>query len=249
MINAIIVDDEQHCVDRLIYLVKEYCADDVQITNVFNTVEAAFEGIQKSPPAVLFLDIQIHHQTGFDLLRKLGSIDFNVVFTTAYEQYAIKAFKFSAVDYLLKPIDIDDFTDTIARIKSQTQRKPEKESIEMLVQNLKNVGAQKKLAVPTSNGLTFLTIPEITYCKSDVNYTTIYMKDNSSLMVAKTLKEFDGLLRDFNFFRVHNSYLVNLDFIKSYTKGKGGYISLLNGKEIEVSTRRKDEFLQRLTNL
>lgn len=250
MIKAIIVDDEQHCIDRLKNLFTVYFENQIALIATYNNIDDAFVGLQTSKPDILFLDIQINNQTGFDLLRKLPKINFDIIFTTAYEQYAVKAFKFSATDYLLKPVDIDDLKETLKRINEQKSNNSSSDNLNILIENIKNIKNQnKKLTVPTLNGLVFLNIQDILHCKSDVNYTTIFMKDKSSLMVAKTLKEFEGILSSFNFFRVHNSHLINLNYIKSYNKGKGGYLILEDNTEIEVSTRKKDDFLQKLTDI
>lgn len=250
MIKAVIVDDEQHCIDRLKNLVATYYSNQVSIIETFNNIDDAYLALQELKLDLLFLDVQINRETGFDLLRKLPVIAFDVIFTTAFEQYAIKAFKFSAADYLLKPIDVDDLKDSLKRIKESETKRPKNEDLNLLIANIKNMQHQtKKITVPTINGLEFLNIQDILHCKSDVNYTTLFMKDKSKLMVAKTLKEFEGILCSYNFFRVHNSHLINLNYIKSYHKGKGGYLILEDNTEIEVSTRKKDDFLQRLAEI
>lgn len=250
MIKAIIVDDEQHCIDRLKNLVATYCSNEVSIIATFDNIDDAYSALQQLKPDLVFLDVQINRETGFDLLRKLPAISFDVIFTTAYEQYAVKAFKFSATDYLLKPIDVDDLKDSLKRIKESETKGHKNEDLNLLIENIKNIQHHtKKITVPTLNGLEFLNVQDILHCKSDVNYTTLYMKDKSKLMVAKTLKEFEGILSSYNFFRVHNSHLVNLNYIKSYNKGKGGYLILDDNTEIEVSTRKKEDFLQKLAEI
>jgi len=250
MIQAIIVDDEQHCTDRLRYLADTYCAGEINIAGTADTIESAFELINKVKPQVVFLDIQVHQQTGFDLLKRYPVIPFQVVFTTAFEQYAIKAFKFSAVDYLLKPIDPDEFKHTVERLKDKLDKEDQSAKVDLLFQNLKLlVQPSPKITVPTVIGLEFIKVDDIIRCRSDVNYTTIFTRDKKELVVAKTLKEFEGLLSGYNFFRIHNSHLVNLAYIKSYHKGKGGYIQLEDKTELEVSTRRKDEFLLKMAGI
>ncbi|MES2651916.1 MAG: LytTR family DNA-binding domain-containing protein [Bacteroidota bacterium] len=250
MIKAIIVDDEQHCIDRLKNLVATYCNNEVNIIEAFDNIDDAYVGLQQLKPDLVFLDVQINRETGFDLLRKLPTFSFHVIFTTAYEQYAVKAFKFSATDYLLKPIDVDDLKDSLKKIKESENKGIKNEDLNLLIENIKNIQHHtKKITVPTLNGLEFLNVQDILHCKSDVNYTTLYMKDKSKLMVAKTLKEFENILSSYNFFRVHNSHLVNLNYIKSYNKGKGGYLILDDNTEIEVSTRKKDDFLQKLAEI
>ncbi|UOE47907.1 LytTR family DNA-binding domain-containing protein [Mucilaginibacter sp. SMC90] len=250
MISAVIIDDEPHCIDRLRYLADHYCAGDLFIAGTADRVDSGFELLKELKPQLVFLDIQIHQQTGFDLLKKYTNIPFQVVFTTAFEQYAIRAFKFSAVDYLLKPIDPDEFQLTVKKLGERIDREHHLDKVELLFQNIKRTGLHDpKITVPTVSGLELIRVQDIIRCQSDVNYTTIFMKDKKSLMVAKTLKQFEGLLSSYGFFRIHNSHLVNLAYIKSYHKGKGGYVQLEDKTELEVSSRRKDDFLVRLSAL
>lgn len=250
MIKAVIVDDEQHCTDRLIYLVNNYCAHEVFIAGTANSVEHGFELVKQLQPQLVFLDIQIQGLTGFDLLKKYITIPFHVIFTTAYEQYAIRAFKFSAVDYLLKPIEPDEFAATIKRLKDKIEKETQLDKFDLLFRNMEQMGQHdRKITVPTATGLEFIRHQDIIRCQSDVNYTTIFMKEKKTLVVAKTLKEFEFLLSGYNFFRIHNSHLVNLAYVKSYHKGKGGYVQLEDKTELEVSSRRKDDFLIKLAAL
>jgi len=250
MINVIIIDDEDHCISRLQTILEDYCRAEVRILGTCNNIDLGYEAIMKLKPDLVFLDIQIHAYTGFDLLQRFEKLNFEVVFTTAFEQYAIQAFKFSASDYLLKPIDPDDLVATVQRLKQKMAQNQQGGSFQLLFENFKNMQQQnKKITVPTINGLLFLPVQDIIRCKSDVNYTTIYLKDKSTVFVAKTLKEFESMLIPHDFFRVHNSHLVNLAYVKSYNKGKGGYLQLEDLTEIEVSTRRKDDFLKKLETL
>jgi len=248
MITAFIVDDEQHCINRLKELLQKYFAYEVEVVGFAADTKTAIEKINNLKPQLIFLDVQIDTVTGFDFLQEFKTIPFHIVFTTAYEQYAVKAFKFSAVDYLLKPIDVDDLNAAIKKIKQTIIKDETATKFEVLFSNFKNVQQQnKKITVPTISGLIFLDVQDIIRCQSDINYTTIYTTDKQKILVAKTLKEFEEILSGFNFFRVHNSHLINLSYIKKYNKGKGGTVQLLDNTEIEVSTRRKDEFLQRIS--
>ncbi len=250
MINAILIDDENHCISRLQTILKDYCQNEVRILATCTDIDSGYEAIINLKPDLVFLDIQINAATGFDLLQRFVNLDFEVVFTTAFEQYAIQAFKFSASDYLLKPIDPDDLVVTVQRLKLKISSKESTNSYELLFENFKNMQQQnKKITVPTMQGLLFLSVQDIIRCKSDVNYTTIYLKDKSTIFVAKTLKEFEAMLIPHDFFRVHNSHLINLAYIKSYNKGKGGYLQLEDHTEIEVSSRRKEDFLKKLESL
>lgn len=247
MITAIIIEDELHCADRLTTLLAEHFSKKIQLAGSFDTVEKGLEGIKKHQPDLVFLDVEIGDRTGFDLLRESGGFDFEVIFTTAYEKYAVQAFKFSAIDYLLKPVDAEDLKAAIGKALDKKSKDDTAKKIDVLLQNVQS--ASKKICVPVINGLIFLQVADIIRCQSEVNYTNIFLVNKQKLLVAKTLKEFDELLTDYNFFRVHNSHLINLNHIKSYNKGKGGYVTMNDNAEIEVSTRRKDDFLKILTKV
>ncbi len=250
MIKVLIVDDEQHCIDRLSKLLHPSHNNILEIAGTALTVEEGIEKINLLKPDLIFLDVQIDDKTGFDLLRAIPEINFAIIFTTAYEKFAIQAIKFSAIDYLLKPIDDTDLNAAVLKFMNERSQKLTAQKIDVLLQNTQNKkDLPKKIIVPTVNGFEFLEIADIIRCQSDINYTTIYLKDKHKLVVAKTLKEFEELLSGHAFFRVHNSHLVNLNFIKSYNKGKGGSLILTEGTEIEVSFRRKDEFIKRLSGL
>ncbi|HEY4194756.1 MAG TPA: LytTR family DNA-binding domain-containing protein [Mucilaginibacter sp.] len=250
MIRSVIVDDEQHCTNRLTDLLNRYFKQTVHVAGTFATVDEAETGIIELKPDLVFLDVQLNGLTGFDLINRMPEINFEVIFTTAYDSYAIKAFKFSALDYLLKPIDSEDLLQAIDKFKKSQYQNDLSEKFSTFFHNLKNQpGTSKKITVHTSKGLEFLPISDIVRCEADVNYTTIYLKDKHQLMVAKTLKDFNDMLADHQFFRIHNSHLINLDYIKSYQKGKGGYVILVDNTSLEVSTRRKDLFLKKMEEM
>jgi two-component system LytT family response regulator len=250
MIRAIIIDDEQHCIDRLTNLLKEHFPEKVHLIDSFQTVEQGIKAIEKLRPDLVFLDVQIHDKTGFELLQHVDRIFFEVIFTTAFDKYAVQAFRFSATDYLLKPIDPDEFRQAVSKITNRSNRTEINSTLVHLLNNIKETQiASKKIGIPVITGIVFVQVNEIIRCQSDINYTTFYLTDKRKLLVAKTLKEYEELLSDYNFFRVHNSHLVNLAFIKSYHKGKGGSVKMSDGSEIEISTRRKDEFLKKIAEL
>ncbi|OUS02742.1 hypothetical protein A9Q86_02715 [Flavobacteriales bacterium 33_180_T64] len=242
MIKTLIVDDEQHCIDRIKKLIDDY-GENLQIIATCNTVEDALKTTKKLRPDLVFLDIEIHDKTGFDFLEHLGAFNFNVIFTTAFDNYAIKAFKYSAMDYLLKPIDNDDFIGAIKRLEKRLTPLDTELQIKMLLNNLQKEDHKKMIRIPTSTGFEVLEIKDIVHCEADTSYTHIYTKNNK-ILVSKPIKHFEDLLSDANFFRIHNSHLVNIDHIKKYTKGKGGYVTMSNNANIDVSTRRKEEFLK-----
>lgn len=250
MINAIIVDDERHCITRLDGLLNKQHGSVVRVLDSFQTVDEAIAGCMRLQPSLVFLDVQIHDKTGFDFLHSFNEINFEVIFTTAYEKYAVQAFKFSAVDYLLKPVDEDELTGAITRLQERVSKNEMAKKIDALFDNMKASQTNvKRIGIHTVSGITYIPVSDIIRCQSEVNYTTLFLKDNKKITVAKTLKEFDEMLSDYDFFRVHNSHLVNLAFVKNYHKGKGGYISMTDNSEIDVSTRRKDDLLKKLSDL
>jgi two-component system LytT family response regulator len=249
MIKAIIVDDEQHCISRLTRLLEENCAQTVEVIGVCTTGKDGFEKISNLKPDLVFMDIQLGESTGIDLLKQIGKIDFEVIFTTAYDNYAIQAFKFSAIDYLLKPVEADELSAAVQRLRHINDQKQLADRLQNLFQNLKGGSTPARISVPTNNGLVFLNVQDITRCEADVNYTTIYLKDKSTLTVAKTLKDFDQMLSVHQFFRIHSAHLINLQSVKSYHRGKGGYVIMNDNTSLEVSSRRKDLFLQKMAEL
>lgn len=246
MIDAIIIDDEIHCIDHLGGLLKTYCGSLVRLAGSARSVAEGWEAIVGLQPQLVFLDIQLGEETSFDLLDRFPVIEFELIFVTAYEKYAIRAFKFSAIDYLLKPVDPDDLRQAVARLEHRRSREEAARRFETLVYNLRGPGLPKRISVPTVKGLEFLPVQDIIRCESHINYTSLFLAGGQKLTVAKTLKEFEELLSDHSFYRVHNSHLINLACIRSYNKGKGGSVSMTDNSEIEVSTRRKDELLKRM---
>lgn len=244
MIRTIIVDDEPHCINRLTELVKPL--ENVLLIGAYTSIEDGSNAILNLVPDLIFLDVQINDKTGFDLLKKVGKRGFEVIFTTAFDAYAVQAFKFSAVDYLLKPIDSDDLSQALEKVSEKLDKRDFEKKVETLLSNLYKKDIHKKISIPTSEGLIFIEVSDIIRCQSDVNYTHIFLNGNKKITVSKTLKSFEALLSECNFFRIHNSHLINLECISKYIKGKGGYVTMIDGTYLEVSTRRKEEFLKRL---
>jgi two-component system LytT family response regulator len=243
MIKALIIDDEQHCSDRLASLLKKNHASEVEIMQICSTVTEGLKAIRELAPGLVFLDVQINDRTGFDLLEEAAPVMFKIIFTTAYDRFAIQAIKHSAIGYLLKPIDEDDLAEALNKL-TQSPLEQMETMAQVLRHNLNQNNKRKRIIVPSGNELIFMEIDDIVRCQSDVNYTTIFKTDKSKIVVAKTLKDFEEILVPHEFFRIHNSHLINLSCIKSYNKGKGGSVTLTDGTELEVSTRRKDEFLK-----
>jgi len=242
MIRTLIIDDEQHCIDRIEKLINDY-GKNLNIIATCSTVEDALKKTDALNPDLVFLDIEIHDKTGFDYLEQLGEFDFHLIFTTAFDNYAIKAFKYSAMDYLLKPIDNDDFIKAIERLNKRVSAADTEVQIKMLLNNLKKEDHKKTIRIPTLDGFEILEIRNIIHCQAETSYTHIFT-EQQKYMVSKSIKFYEDLLKDANFFRIHNSHLVNINHIKKYTKGKGGYVTMSNNSTVDVSTRKKEEFLK-----
>jgi two-component system LytT family response regulator len=224
---------------------------EISIAGEASTVEEGLLGIKKYSPSIVFLDIQLKGETGFDLLSRLPEINFALIFTTAFDQYAIKAFRFNAIDYLLKPIVIEELVEAVNKVKQRTVagQSASRAQVEQLYNDIKN--PQKihdKIAVPTAEGFVIIPVNEIVYCHANSNYTEFYLTDKKCIVSSYTLKQYDEMLTAQSFFRAHRSYLINLAHVKLYRRGEGGEIVMNNGHEIELSRTHKDEFL-RLLNI
>ncbi len=246
MLKTIIVDDEMHCINRLDDLIQAN-KESLTVVGKFQLYEEAKTGINALNPDVVFLDVQLGQKTGFDLLKEVDTINFDVVFTTAYDKYAVEAFQVSATDYLLKPIDSEDFERALQKVVDKSSFTYTSNQVNILLHNLQQKRQDKqKLGIPTTDGLIFILIADIIRCQSDGNYTQIYTADAEKFIVTRTLKQFDELLSGNSFFRVHNSHLINMNHIKKYNKGKGGTVIMADDSAIDVSVRRKDLFLDYL---
>lgn len=248
-IKALIVDDEQHCIEALQTMLQKKCPG-VTVVAGARSVKEARTLVEELQPDLVFLDVEMPHQNGFELLKLFDKINFDVIFTTAYEQYALKAIKFNALDYLLKPFSIKELQDAVEKFREKRSgslpRETNDSPLEVFLQNMKTLQQNhKKIALPTINGLVFMPVQNIVRCESTGNYTKIFFTDKKHLMVSKPLKEFEELLTDINFFRIHNSHLINLQQMQSYIQGEGGFALMSDGTQVEVSRRRKAEFLKK----
>jgi len=250
MIKALVVDDEKKSRESLRMLLDEFC-DNVEVVGTAESISETLGIVKEKNPNLVFLDIRMRGESGFDLFKHFDEVNFEVVFTTAYSEYAIKAFKFSAIDYLLKPIDIEGLQEAVEKAEERIKSKefPQKR-IEALLQNLKPIESTNfKLALPTAKGLLFVKLSEILYCVGQNNYTEFYIKDKTKIIVSKTLKEYESMLSEHNFFRIHKSYLINLNEITEYIRGDGGYVIMNNNSSLDVAKRRKESFLRKISTL
>lgn len=243
MINAILIDDERDALEVLEWLIKTYCPE-VSIMAMFTSSEEGLKALQSLKPDILFLDIEMPKMNGFDLLERLGKVEFEIVFCTAYDQFAVKAFKYSALHYLLKPIDPEDLKAAIARVKEDNQA-PSIEQVEVLLQEIRQPvkTTPRRIALTTADGMIFIPSDEILFCEAESNYTKVVLQDGRKIVVSKVLKELDEALSGPDFCRVHSSYLINLNRIKKYVRGEGGYLIMDDGTNISISRNRKQEFM------
>jgi two-component system, LytTR family, response regulator len=245
MLKCIIVDDEFKSREGLKALIEKFC-ENVEVAALCQNGNEAITAMEEVKPDIVFLDIQLQKETGFEILERLDKIEFEIVFTTAYSEYAIKAFRFSAIDYLLKPIDINDLRLAIEKARKRIVGNIN-ERVATLAQNMKGNGFRhSRLALPASDGLVFVSIDEILYCEATGNYTNIHMIDSRKFLVSRTLKEYADLLEDQDFFRIHNSYVINLNSIKKYIRGEGGQVVMSNDKALDVSKAKKKSFLDKI---
>ena len=240
MIKAVIIDDIPEAIEVLKSDLENYCVN-IEVVGRAEGVVSGAKVIKELNPDLVFLDIQMQDGTGFDLLEILPETNFKLIFTTASDEYAVKAFKFSAVDYLLKPIDPDELMDAVSRVEDQD--KPA-ERIDLLKENFSQ---PKRIALNTLEKIHIVNVEEILRCESNINYTMFYFTDGTKLLVTKTLKEFDKLLSDHDFIRVHQSHLINTRFIKEFTKSDG-YIIMKDGTKVPVSTRKKQVLMEMISN-
>ncbi|MEP6597169.1 MAG: LytTR family DNA-binding domain-containing protein [Ginsengibacter sp.] len=244
MIKAILIEDEVHCLDTLSILISDYCPE-VQVMEQCVSAKQGLIAVGKHQPALIFLDIEMPIMNGFEFLEQFTEIPFSVIFTTSYDRYAIRAIRFSALDYLLKPIDPKELVTAVHKVQVQ-KTPPSAEQFRMLIDQVQNKGNQfTRVAVPTSEGYELIPAEEIIYCEADDNYTYFFLKNKKKVMACRTLKEVEEQLTDFvSFIRVHHSYMVNLNEVHKYIRGEGGYLIMSNGTTVNVSRSRKDALMK-----
>jgi two-component system LytT family response regulator len=242
MLSAIIIDDEKKGRLALKQKLQDYCPE-IQIIHEADNGEAGILLIEKHLPHIVFLDIEMPRMDGFAMLHRLAEKNFHLIFTTAYDQYAIKAIRYSAFDYLLKPVDIEELKFAISRIAGQSTDLTAKKLV-ALEQNVLGKGPFNKIAIPSLSGISFFDISDIIHLEASSNYTTLHFRNHASLIVSKTLKEFEELLPADIFFRPHHSHLINLNYIRHYIKGDGGQVEMQNGNLVDISRRKKESFLK-----
>ncbi|MBX2895994.1 MAG: response regulator transcription factor [Cyclobacteriaceae bacterium] len=245
-INAVIIDDEPPCIDSLVAKLNDHCPE----VNIRQTCSSAAEGVKAiytHRPHLVFLDVNMPGEDGFSVLQRSRDIHYEVIFTTAYDKYALRAFQFNALNYLLKPVSAADVVDSIKRFNEQAHIRTSLQQIESLLSQVhQHQQSMDKIAIPTLTGYRFIPIKNIIRLESDSNYTSFHLQGEPSVLVSKTLKEYEELLSAETFVRVHHGHLINLAHLVEYRKGQGGVAVMADGSEIEVSARKKADLLARL---
>jgi two-component system LytT family response regulator len=244
MINTVIIDDEPRNIKVLKNMLEEFCPQ-VQLTGEADNANTGKKLILEKKPELVFLDIEMPFGNGFDLLNELMPVDFEVIFVTAFDKYLLQALKYSALDFLLKPVNIEELKNAVKNAAAHIQKNSINQQLQVLLDNFKKESGLKKIAIPTSGGFDFISISDIVRCEAMGSYTKIYISNSKNVLVSKPLKDYENLLPEDIFFRIHNSHLINLNYIKKYSRGSGGSVELDDGSIIEVATRRKEEFLKR----
>lgn len=247
MIKALIIDDEEDARFMLRNKISTTFGNEIEISAEADGVQSGIKAIDKHRPDLVFLDIQMSDGTGFDLLSNISNKDFEVVFVTAYDQYALKAFQFSALGYLMKPLKTDDFVQTVQIIIQHFEkyRANSEKRLKVLVENYGDDRTIKKVVIPSSKGFDVLAIEDIVKLEGDRNYTNFITKDKVKIASSKTMATYEGMLSEYGFFRIHQSTIVNLRYVKSYIKGDGGLVEMITGEQLQLSRNRKNDFLKR----
>jgi len=249
MLRIVIVEDEKHGRETLKNLLLEFCKN-VEIVGMAGSVEEAVEVITREKPDVVFMDIELQTGTGFEVLDRLKGFGFEVIFTTAFEQYAIKAIKFSSIDYLLKPIDLDELQQAVEKARLRKGEDAYKRQLEILLANIQPEGPKNRnICLATAEGIEFVKLQDIEYCEANGSYTNFHFRDGKKIIVSKHLKEYENLLEEYFFMRVHNSFLINMHEVKKYVKSDGGYILMNSGALVSISPKKKDEFLLKMKSI
>ena len=243
LIRTVIIDDEEHCRFTITEIIKKFCPN-LKIVSQGNSVESGIKIIDSLKPDLVFLDIHLDDGDGFEILQNISFKNFEVVFTTAHDNFALKAIEFSALHYLLKPISAKDLINATERFQNTRNKNIQEEKINLLQESLTKT--PEKIILPTYEGFQIIKLETVIYCEASDKYAIFHLIDKTSVVISRSLNEVEKTLKDLSFVRIHHSYIVNLKYITSYEKGKGGSVSLTNGKKLEISFRRKQLFIDKL---
>ncbi len=249
MLKIIIVDDEANVREAIGQMLKLF-SEDTQLIGSYSNIAAAVKAIREDKPHIVLLDIEIGQDNGFDVLKHFPNPGFKVIFITGYQQYAVQAFRFAALDYLLKPVDPDQLSDAIKKAFDAVDREKFSLKIDSFIHNMGSMAHKaKKIVLRTADNMHIVNLNDIMYCESERSYTTFFMADKTKVMVSQTLGDYEDMFNDYGFMRIHKSYLINLQFIKRYEKGDGGTVILNGNISLPVATRKKEQLMELLAKL
>jgi two-component system LytT family response regulator len=247
--KAIVVDDEKSPREILAEMLAKHFPE-IEVLEICSSADEATKAVEKHHPSLVFLDVEMPGKSGFQWIGEMGKVSFEVIFTTSYSKYALEAFRASALDYLLKPLALEDLEEAVKKFKSRSALQDTQRHIEVLLNNIRSPQAEtQKIALPTSNGFLFVRISDIVRCMSQNMYVIFFLSDKTQVVVSRTMKECEEMLQPNGFQRIHQSHLINMRCIKRYKKGEGGEVEMDDGTTLEVSRRKKDEFIEAMNKL
>ena len=244
MIRSLVIDDEQNCIESLVFDLQKYCRD-VEVLETCTSPKQALLSIKKHKPDLIFLDVQMPWMNGFEMLELIDEIDFAIIFTTAYDQFAAKAFRLSAVDYLLKPVDVNDLKEAVRKAGEKIQQKTGAANITNLLNNFKKPEVSQRIAFPGREGFEFIEAGKIVYAQAEGSYTHVFLNDKRKLIISKTLSDIEEMLPSENFQRIHHSTLVNISHVTHLFKSDGGYVVLDSGEKLAISKSKKESLMEK----
>lgn len=245
MIKAIIIDDEKHCIKALQSDLHKNCPS-VEVLQICMSAKEGLLAIKKMNPDLVFLDVEMPWMNGFEMLDVLDKIDFSIIFTTAHDQFAAKAFRISAIDYLLKPVDVNDLKEAVQKAEKKLNEGSDLEHISNLLRNLQKPAAEHRVALPHREGYEFVNVSSIIYCEAEGSYTRIMLEGKKPMLISKPIGDIEELLPPEMFQRIHHSTLANIEYISQFIRGEGGYVILKSGEKLAVSKGKKDQLMNRL---
>ncbi len=245
MIRSIIIDDEQHCIRALLNDLQNNCPS-VEVLDTSNSAKEGMLSIKKHKPDLIFLDVEMPWMNGFEMLELLGDLNSSIIFTTAHDEFAAKAFRISAVDYLLKPVDANDLKAAVQKVERKMNEGGGLENITNLLRNIKQPTKDQKIALPQREGYEFVEVSSILYCEAEGAYTKVFLENKRAMLISRTLGDVEELLPSDIFQRIHHSSLVNISYISQFLRTDGGYVVLRNGEKLAVSKSKKDSLMERL---
>lgn len=247
MLKAVVIEDEPKTREAITNIINRLC-DDIEVVATGYDLKTGIDAIYNGRPDILLIDVELADGNSFDILRHIFNIDFQIIFVTAHEGYALKAIKFNAFDYILKPFSVEELTSVLAKAAKEVHKKKTAVYLESLLHSI-DERENKRIVLKTADEIYLVHISDIIHCEADSSYTHFYLKDGSQLTVSNHLKEYDELLRDYHFFRVHHSHLVNLNEVRQFHRSGNAYVLMSDGKKIPVSSRKKERLLEKFNTL